>query len=146
MHRVPQLTFFRPDSQYIVATKTSNSTALLPDEEKFNCTGYSGFKTKILALTKARDLGGYLDGTIINAAPTPTPGASPTPTPLTTTLPAEPTNIYSLAPSPDKWMHHNMMARALLILNFKSPVDLGLKVDGTAWEAMQSLDDSHLRH
>ncbi|KAJ7831660.1 hypothetical protein B0H13DRAFT_2371310 [Mycena leptocephala] len=45
---------------------TSNSTGvpLLPDGEKFDGTGYSGFKTKVMALAKARGLGGYLDGTI----------------------------------------------------------------------------------
>jgi hypothetical protein len=32
---------------------------------------------------------------------------------------------------------------ALLILNVKNPVGLGLKVDGTAAEAMQSLEDNH---
>ncbi|KAJ7203300.1 hypothetical protein GGX14DRAFT_652149 [Mycena pura] len=35
------------------------------------------------------------------------------------------------------------MALALLILNIKNPVGLGLKVDGTAAEALQSLEDNH---
>lgn len=35
------------------------------------------------------------------------------------------------------------MGLALLILNVKNPVGLGLKVDGTAAKAMQSLEDNH---
>jgi hypothetical protein len=37
------------------------------------------------------------------------------------------------------------MATALLVLNVKNPVGLGLKVDGTVREAMKSLDDNHNR-
>jgi hypothetical protein len=42
-------------------------------------------------------------------------------------------------------MHRDAMATALLILNVKNPVGLGLKVDGTAREAVKSLDDNHNR-
>jgi hypothetical protein len=59
MHRVT-----KDYLQYIFAADkmTSNSTGvlLLPDEEKFNGTGYSGFKTKIVALAKACGWGGYM--------------------------------------------------------------------------------------
>ncbi|KAJ6531292.1 hypothetical protein B0H19DRAFT_967217, partial [Mycena capillaripes] len=115
---------------------TSNSTGvpLLPDGEKFDGTGYSGFKTRITALAKARGLGGYLDGTIQRPSP-PTAGA----TAQTIALPPDPTSIYSLTPSLEEWMHRDAIATALLVLNVKNPVGLGLKVDGTAAEAMKSL-------
>ncbi|KAJ7242207.1 hypothetical protein C8J57DRAFT_1084480, partial [Mycena rebaudengoi] len=116
---------------------TSNSTGvpLLPDGEKFDGTGYSGFKTKIVALAKARGLDGYIDGKITcPVAPTIGTGV-----PQSTSLPPEPTSIYSLAPSYDEWRHRDAIATALLILNVKNPVGLGLKVDGTAAEAMKSL-------
>ncbi|KAJ7083467.1 hypothetical protein C8R44DRAFT_652188, partial [Mycena epipterygia] len=118
---------------------TSNSTGvpLLPDGEKFDGTGYSGFKTKILALAKARGLGGYLDGTITSptAPAAPAAGANA----QTISLPPDPTSIYSLAPSYEEWMHRDAIATALLILNVKNPVGLGLKTDGTAAEALESL-------
>ncbi|KAJ7774165.1 hypothetical protein DFH07DRAFT_733114, partial [Mycena maculata] len=118
---------------------TSNSTGvpLLPDGEKFDGTGYSGFKTKILALAKARGLGGYLDGTIScpPAPPAPIPGT----TPQTAPLPPDATSIYSLTPSLEEWKHRDAIATALLVLNVKNPVGLGLKVDGSAGEAMKSL-------
>jgi hypothetical protein len=122
---------------------TSNSTGvpLLPDGEKFDGTGYSGYKTKIKALAKARGLGGYLDGTI-TCPPAPAAG----PTAQTAALPPDPldpTSIYSLTPSLEEWRHRDAIATALLVLNVKNPVGLGLKTDGTAAEAMQSLEDNH---
>ncbi|KAJ7507793.1 hypothetical protein B0H11DRAFT_1704972, partial [Mycena galericulata] len=115
---------------------TSNSTGvpILPDGEKFDGAGYSGFRPKILALAKARGLGGYYDGTIL-CPPAPAPGA----TPQTTALPPDATSIYSLTPSYDEWKHRDAIATALLVLNVKNPVGLGLKVDGTAQEAWKSL-------
>jgi hypothetical protein len=119
---------------------SSNSTGvpLLPDGEKFDGTGYSGFKTKIMALAKARGLGGYLDGTITR----PVQPATGT-TAQTTPLPPDPTSVYLLTPSLEEYLHRDSMGVALLVLNVKNPVGLGLKVDGTAAEAMQSLEDNH---
>ncbi|KAJ6509186.1 hypothetical protein C8R47DRAFT_963942, partial [Mycena vitilis] len=115
---------------------TSNSTGvpLLPDGEKFDGPGYSGFETKLMALAKARGLGGYLDGTIKKPAASTTGGTA-----QTATLPPDPTDIYSPTPSLAEFSHRDSMALALLILNVKNPVGLGLKVDGTAAEALQSL-------
>ncbi|KAJ7790066.1 hypothetical protein B0H14DRAFT_3502077 [Mycena olivaceomarginata] len=109
-----------------------------PRREKFDGTGYSGFKTKIKALAKARGLGGYIDGTITRPdAPAAGTAAQ------TTALPPDPTSIYSLTPSFDEWTHRDAMGVAMLVLNVKNPVGLGLKTDGTATEAMQSLEDNH---
>ncbi|KAJ7667301.1 hypothetical protein B0H17DRAFT_990307, partial [Mycena rosella] len=117
---------------------TSNSTGvpLLPDGEKFDGTGYSGFNTKILVLAKARGLGGYLDGTIQKPL---TSISAPGGTAQTTALPPDPTSVYSLTPSLEEWIHRDAFALALLVLNVKNPVGLGLKLDGSAAEAMQSL-------
>ncbi|KAJ6487499.1 hypothetical protein C8R47DRAFT_979107, partial [Mycena vitilis] len=115
---------------------TSNSTGvpLLPDGEKFDGTGYSGYKTKIMALAKARGLGGYLDGAITRPA---APAAGTTA--QATTLPPDPTAMYSPTPSLEEWTHRDAIGLALLVLNVKNPVGLGLKTDGTAAQAMQSL-------
>jgi hypothetical protein len=51
--------------------------------------------------------------------------------------------VYSLTPSYEEWQHHNAIATALLLLNVKNPVGLGLKTDGTAAKAMKSLEDNH---
>ncbi|KAJ7891435.1 hypothetical protein B0H13DRAFT_1625962 [Mycena leptocephala] len=119
---------------------SSNSTGvpLLADGEKFDGTGYGGFRPKLLALAKARGLGGYYDGTIL-CPPAPAPGT----TPQTTTLPPDPTSIYYLTPSHEEWKHRYAIATALLVLNVKNPVGLGLKMDGSAREAWKSLEDNH---
>jgi hypothetical protein len=119
---------------------TSNSTnvPLLPDEEKFDGTGYPGWKTKILALAKARGLGGYLDGMIAKPTPISTTGQ-----PQTTSLLPEATSIYATTPSYDEWMHRDAMTTAFLVLNVKNPVALGLKSNGRAKEAMESLEENH---
>ncbi|KAJ6632495.1 hypothetical protein B0H10DRAFT_2206855 [Mycena sp. CBHHK59/15] len=117
---------------------SSNSTGvpILPDGEKFDGTGYSGFNTKILALAKAHGVGGYLDGTIQKPAG-PTAGGMA----QTTVLPPDPTDIYSLMPSLPEFLHHDAMALALLVLNVKNPTVLFITL--TAAEAMQSLEDNH---
>ncbi|KAJ7614068.1 hypothetical protein FB45DRAFT_1064895 [Roridomyces roridus] len=81
---------------------SSNSTGvpLLPDGEKFDGTGYSGFRTKILALAKARGLGGYFDGTIIDPGPqVPAQPTRPAPTAGTgTTRPPTPSTTGTTQP------------------------------------------------
>ncbi|KAJ7684016.1 hypothetical protein B0H17DRAFT_1225849, partial [Mycena rosella] len=80
-----------------------------------------------------------MDGTITEpSAPTLTVTTAGN-TPQRTTLPPDPTPIYSLTPSLEEWHHRDAMAYALLVLNVKNPVGLGLKVDGTVHEAMKSL-------
>ena len=120
-------------------TSSSNAIPVLPDGEKFDGSGYSGFKTKFIPLAKARGLYGYLDGTIIK--PT---SAATGPAPLSASLPPE-TSVYSTTPSLDEWTHRDSMALALIVLNIKDPVGLGVKTDGTAAEAWKSLEDNHSR-
>ncbi|KAJ7601832.1 hypothetical protein B0H17DRAFT_969460, partial [Mycena rosella] len=117
-------------------TSSSTGVPLLPDGEKFDGTGYSGWKTKAFVLARARGLGGYIDGTIQKPLISiPAPGA----TAQTTALPPDPTSVYSLTPSLDEWIHRDAFAMALIVLNVKNPVGLGLKLDGSAFEAMASL-------
>ncbi|KAJ7694972.1 hypothetical protein B0H14DRAFT_3530365 [Mycena olivaceomarginata] len=94
-----------------------------------------------MALAKARGLGGYLDGTIHKpTAPTaPATGA----TAQTVSLSPDSTSIYSTTPSYEEWIHRDAIVLALIVLNVKNPVGLGLKVDGTAAEALQSPEDNH---
>jgi hypothetical protein len=119
---------------------SSNSTGvlLLPDREKFDGTGYSGYKTKIQALARAHGLGGYLNGTIQKPSLMTAGGTA-----QSTMLPPEPTSIYSTTPSYDEWVHRDVIATTLLVINVKNLVGLGLKVDGSAHKVMQSLDNNY---
>ncbi|KAJ7181752.1 hypothetical protein C8R43DRAFT_840647, partial [Mycena crocata] len=117
-----------------MSSNSAGVPSVLPDGEKFEGTGFKGWELKFVALAKARGLGGYIDGTI-PCPPAPAAGD----TPHTTVLPPEPTSLYSSTPSHEEWKHRDAMATALIVLNIKNPIGLGLKSDGTAAAAMQSL-------
>ncbi|KAJ7465351.1 hypothetical protein B0H11DRAFT_1733668, partial [Mycena galericulata] len=121
---------------------TSNSTGvpILPDAEKFEGTGYTGWETKIFALARARGLMAYFDGTCLKP---PVPAAGNTT--QTASPPPDPTPIYSMTPSYDEWVHRDATSHALIVLNVKNPIGLGLKLDGSAFEAIKSLRDIHNR-
>ncbi|KAF7318315.1 hypothetical protein HMN09_00340300 [Mycena chlorophos] len=134
----------------------SNPLTILPDGEKFDGAGFVGFETKFLAVADARGLRGYIEGTIVRPGPaivvTPAPvaGTASTvsttpPAPQSVPIPPDPTSIYSTTPSLDEWRHRDGMAKALIVLNVKDPVGLGLKTDGTAAEAWDSLVTNHKR-
>ncbi|KAJ7692937.1 hypothetical protein B0H17DRAFT_933580, partial [Mycena rosella] len=99
---------------------TSNppSVPLLPDGEKFDGTRFPGWQTQIYALAKACGVAAYLDGTLPEP---PTPAGN---TPQTTSLPPDPT------PSREEWTYRDAQAYALVVLNVKNPVGLGMKLDG----------------
>jgi hypothetical protein len=81
-----------------------------------------GIVVLILALAKARGLGGYLNGTITSLTAPDAPAAGATA--QTISLPPDPTSIYLLAPSYEEWVYRDVVATALLILNVKNPVGL----------------------
>ncbi|KAJ7123859.1 hypothetical protein C8R43DRAFT_839457, partial [Mycena crocata] len=117
---------------------SSNSAGVpltLPDAEKFVGTGFTGWRTKIKTMAKARGLGSYLDGTLPEP---PIPSATGT-TPQTASLPPDPTPFYSMNPSREEWTFRDSMAYALVVLNVKNPIGLGVKLDGSAHAAMKSL-------
>ncbi|CAK5281443.1 unnamed protein product [Mycena citricolor] len=112
----------------------------LPDSEKFNGTGFSGFKTKIIVLANAAGLGAYFEGNILKPSPPPDQiGVAPT----HISLPPNPTPVYSHSPSLDEWVYRDSIAKALIVLNVKDPIGLGIKTDGTAAEAWSSLTSNY---
>ncbi|KAJ7607278.1 hypothetical protein DFH06DRAFT_938152, partial [Mycena polygramma] len=117
---------------------SSSNVPLLPDGEKFDGTKLLAFKTTLFALAKARGVLAYLDGTMVDPSPTPLPDGT-TPTPETTTLPPDPTPIYSMTPSPAEYKHRDAFTYAMVVLNSKNPVGLGIKLDGSAYDAMKSI-------
>jgi hypothetical protein len=120
---------------------------MLPEAEKFDGSGWPAWKTKIIAHIKARGLGGYIDGTIPNPAPTPLDGAKEAAgpagpiAPADMTLPPEPTIVYSRTPSANEWSYRDGITTSILVLNIKDPVGVSLKTDGSACEAWKSLED-----
>ncbi|GLB45565.1 hypothetical protein LshimejAT787_2400230 [Lyophyllum shimeji] len=112
---------------------SSNYTPpIFPDEEKFDGTNFFGFKTRILIATRVRGALGYLEGIIKKPSPLPT-GA----------LPPEPTDWTSTSPSVEEWGVRDAWVLALITYNTKNPVGLGVKIDGTAAEAWESLTDTY---
>ena len=77
-------------------------------------------------LLGSKGLLGYVDGKIAK------------PTVLTTTTP-DPTPIYSTSPNLDEWNFHDQLARGHITLNCTDIDSLGVKADGTAKEAWDSI-------
>ncbi|KAJ7787585.1 hypothetical protein B0H14DRAFT_2215429, partial [Mycena olivaceomarginata] len=114
---------------------------MLPEAEKFDGTGWPAWKTKINVHIKARGLGRYVDGTIPNPHPTPVDGAENLAAHVADliALPPEPTVVYSRTPSSDEWDYRDEITTSILVLNVKDPVGIGLKTDGSAYNAWKSL-------
>jgi hypothetical protein len=124
---------------------------MLPEAEKFDGTGWPAWKTKISAHIKAHGLGGYIDGTIPNPSPTPIDGAEAAGAHIThappadTALPPEPTVVYFRNPLSDEWSYRDGITTSILVLNVKDPVGVGLKTDGSTYEAWRSLKEIYAR-
>jgi hypothetical protein len=56
-------------------------------------------------------------------------------------LPPETTVVYSRNPLSDKWDYRDRITTSILVLNIKDPVGVGLKTDGSAYNAWKSLVD-----
>jgi hypothetical protein len=94
------------------------SVPLLPEAEQFDGTGWPAFKTKIIAHLKARELGGYIDGTILNPSPAQAERATTATDPAApadTALPPEPTVVYSRNPSLKEFLHRDGIASSILV-------------------------------
>jgi hypothetical protein len=92
-------------------------------------------------------LDGYIDGTIPNPRPTPVDGAENLAANVADliALPPEPTVVYSRSPSSDEWDYRDGITTSILVLNVKDPVGVGLKTDGSAYNAWKSLVDIYAR-
>jgi hypothetical protein len=122
---------------------TALGVPMLPEVEKFDEMGWAAWKTKISAHIKARGLGGYIDGTIPNPRPTPVDDTENFATNVAdlVALPPEPRVVYSRTPSSDEWDYRDGITTSILVLNVKDPVGVGLKTDGSAYNAWKSLVD-----
>ncbi|EDR06651.1 retrovirus-related pol polyprotein [Laccaria bicolor S238N-H82] len=125
-------------------SSANSNPPIFPEAEKFDGTNFGTFETLITIAASSRGVLGYLQGTITNPAPYPNPTTlNYTPTLPNVPLPDDPTPWYSTTPSGAEWAMRDAWARALLLYNTKNAVGLGLKLDGTAAEAWNSLTSQY---
>jgi hypothetical protein len=113
------------------------SLTILSEEQKFNGNNLLQWKTNITQLLGLKGLLGYIDGKI------PKPD-SPSPTSTSTTPKAKApavnsTAIYSSTPTLDEWIFRDQLTRGHITLNFTDVTGLGVKTEGTAKEAWESI-------
>jgi hypothetical protein len=56
-----------------------------------------------------------------------------------TQLPADPTPVFSAAPSLEEFMYRDGVMRSMIVTNIVDPIGLGVKRDGTAKECWDSV-------
>jgi Reverse transcriptase (RNA-dependent DNA polymerase)/gag-polypeptide of LTR copia-type/GAG-pre-integrase domain len=134
---------------------SSNSPPRFSESERFDGTNWIVFKSNILILTDIRGATGYLNGSVpqptATLPPQTTEGGSPT-TPNTAVgnnddlgdsvsaiLSREPSSWTSATPTLDEWTARNAYVKGLILFNVVNPIGLGVKLDGTAAEAWESL-------
>jgi GAG-pre-integrase domain/gag-polypeptide of LTR copia-type len=108
------------------------SLTILSEEQKFNGENLLQWKINITQLLGSKGLLGYVDGKV----------SKPSPSPSTQTPEAQPTTatpIYSSSPTLDEWVFRDQLARGHITLNCTDVTSLGVKTDGTAKEAWDSI-------
>lgn len=116
---------------------------ILSEEQKFNGDNLLQWKTNITQLLGSKGLLGYINGNM----PKPTsqipllaePNTSETT--LQTTLSVISTPVYSSTLTADEWTFRDQLARGHITLNCTDVMSLGVKTDGTAKEAWDSILD-----
>ncbi|KAJ7867736.1 hypothetical protein B0H14DRAFT_3441654 [Mycena olivaceomarginata] len=118
---------------------TAPGVPMLPEADKFDEMGWAAWKTKISAHIKAHGLGGYINGTI----PNPRPDAENLAANVADliALPPESRVVYLRTPSSDEWDYCDGITTSILVLNVKDPIGVGLKTNGSAYDAWKSLVD-----
>lgn len=103
---------------------------LLPAEEKFDGSNWTAFKTVITEAARGRGLLDYLSGAIKY--------------PTVKSERREATTWWGASnPTPDEWQQRDAYARSMIVLNVVNPIGAGVKLDGTAAEAWESLTVLH---
>ncbi|KAF8637816.1 hypothetical protein AX16_010734 [Volvariella volvacea WC 439] len=111
-----------------MSNASAPSTFLLASEDKYDGTNWEHFKMLILGAALSKGLTGYLDGRIKK------------PNPADDVDTRKPTMWWGATePTLEEWSQRDGYALGMIILNVKDPVGLGLKTDGTAHEAWESI-------
>lgn len=111
------------------------SAWVLTEKDIFDGKRFPRFNLLLNVAAKARGVDGYITGTI----PKPTKIAGSTP--LATSLPPDPTQWISTSPSYQEWIVRDAYTLSMIVNNVTDTVGLGVKTDGTAHEAYESLND-----
>jgi len=126
-------------------SSSNTNPPIFADTKKFNGTNFATWELLIVIVVTSCGVLGYLQGDIPNPAP-PTSSTTIltyTPGPLEIPLPDDPTQWYSTKPSIAEWAMHDAWVHVLLLYNTKNLIGLGLKLDGTAAEAWNSLTSQY---
>ncbi|KAJ7917075.1 hypothetical protein B0H13DRAFT_1608616, partial [Mycena leptocephala] len=105
-------------------------TLLATEKLQPNKSNYAIFKVLIEEHAASKGLSGYLDGTITKPAII---------TLITGTAPADPTPVFSTAPSHEEWGYRNGVMQSMIVTNIIDPIGLGVKRDGTVKECWDSV-------
>ena len=108
------------------------SLTILSEEQKFNGDNLLQWKTNITQLLGSKGLLGYIDGKIPKPSPPASASSETAETPTGTP-------IYSTKPILDEWTFGDQLARGHITLNCIDVAGLGVKTDGTAQEAWDSI-------
>ena len=116
------------------------SLTILSEEQKFNGDNLLQWKTNLTQLLGSKGLMGYVDGKIPKPDTRITQPAGSS-TSETTQITVTTTPIYSTTPTADEWDFRDQLARGHITLNCTDTMSLGVKTDGTAKEAWDSIQD-----
>ncbi|KAF7372248.1 Gag-Pol polyprotein [Mycena venus] len=108
-------------------------TLLATEKLQPNKSNYATFKVLIEEHAASKGLSGYLDGSITKPAII---------TSTTGKAPADPTPIFSTAPSREEWGYRNSVMQSMIVTNIIDPIGLGVKRDGTAKECWDSVTNA----
>jgi gag-polypeptide of LTR copia-type len=118
------------------------SLTIFSEEQKFNGDNLLQWKSNITQLLGSKGLLGYIDGTIAKPTPpTQTPQTSESSTSETTQTTLAITPIYSNTPTLDEWIFRDRLTRGHITLNCTDTIGLGVKTEGTAKEAWDSIQN-----
>ena len=120
------------------------SLTILSEEQKFNGENLLQWKINITQLLGSKGLLGYVNGSISKPSPPETtpPPSTTTKTPATSESQgdaASATPVYSSTPTLDEWVFRDQLARGHITLNCTDVMSLGVKTDGTAKDAWDSI-------
>ncbi|KAG5332108.1 hypothetical protein C0989_007212, partial [Termitomyces sp. Mn162] len=117
------------------------SLFLLPVEDRFDGSNWVVFRTTVTKAARGCGLLGYLTSEIREPEPeTYDPGES-----KGAPIKASHTSTWwgSASPSLDEWLQRDAYARSMVTLNVVNPVGAGVRMDGTAADAWNSLTSLH---
>ncbi|KAG5721928.1 hypothetical protein E4T56_gene18424 [Termitomyces sp. T112] len=137
-----------------MSTSNPNRLPTFLDKLQLDGANFVHFKNRVLIAAHACRAKGYLEGTIPYLDPPASPKADEKPLGKATKFPVKPVDTGEQAtttttpwtscnPTEEEWDLHNAWMLGFIVYNCKNPVRLGIKMDGTAAEAWNSLTKAY---